>query len=219
MTKHLFLTGVKGVGKSTLVQTLLGQYHGTLGGFYTKRITGVIPGVYSVHLLPADRPEPPSADNLLFCCGSAGRQAAAANFDRLGCAALARSAGAGLLVMDELGPHEAEARAFRAMVLAAVEGETPILGVLQQADSPPIPRWSWWRSQPKPARLWPVSSACPAAGKPPGPAPDSHRGSRLPPLARADYISARRQRKMGPSLNERQPLIGLRPWPGRRFRI
>ena len=38
--------------------------------------------------------------------------------------------------MDELGPHEAEARAFRAMVLAAVEGETPILGVLQQADSP-----------------------------------------------------------------------------------
>ncbi|HIQ69967.1 MAG TPA: nucleotide kinase [Candidatus Avoscillospira stercorigallinarum] len=136
MTKHLFLTGVKGVGKSTLVQTLLGQYHGTLGGFYTKRVTGVIPGVYSVHLLPADRPEPPSADNLLFCCGSAGRQAAAANFDRLGCAALARSAGAGLLVMDELGPHEAEARAFRAMVLAAVEGKTPILGVLQQADSP-----------------------------------------------------------------------------------
>ena len=35
MTKHLFLTGVKGVGKSTLVQTLLGQYPGTLGGFYT----------------------------------------------------------------------------------------------------------------------------------------------------------------------------------------
>ena len=39
------------------------------------------------------------------------------------------------LVMDELGPHEAQAVRFQAAVFRALEGGTPILGVLQQADS------------------------------------------------------------------------------------
>ncbi len=37
--------------------------------------------------------------------------------------------------MDELGPHEAQAVRFQAAVFRALEGGTPILGVLQQADS------------------------------------------------------------------------------------
>ena len=36
-----------------------------------------------------------------------------------------------LLVMDELGPHEAEAALFRQAVLKLLDGDIPILGVLQ----------------------------------------------------------------------------------------
>lgn len=37
--------------------------------------------------------------------------------------------------MDELGPAEAAAQRFQAAVLAALDGEKPVCGVLQQADS------------------------------------------------------------------------------------
>ena len=43
--------------------------------------------------------------------------------------------GTRLLMMDELGPHEAEAVRFQAAVFRALDGDIPILGVLQQAES------------------------------------------------------------------------------------
>lgn len=135
MAKHLFLTGEKGVGKSTLIKGLLAQYHGSLGGFFTVKSTSAVPGRVSVHLLRANRRELPTLENLLFYCGEPAGPAAQ-RFDRLGCAALAAGASAGLLVMDELGPHEEDARAFRQAILRALDGNVPILGVLQRADAP-----------------------------------------------------------------------------------
>ena len=38
--------------------------------------------------------------------------------------------------MDELGPAEARAEAFQAMVQKVLEGSVPVYGVLQKADSP-----------------------------------------------------------------------------------
>lgn len=72
----------------------------------------------------------PCADNLLFVCGGP-QEDTPGRFDRLGCRALQRSAGCSLLVLDELGPHEARAAAFRRAVLALLDGDTPVLGVLQ----------------------------------------------------------------------------------------
>ena len=126
MARHLFLTGPKGVGKSTLIRGLLAEESGPLGGFFTVKHEG---GVY---LLPAAQERAFTSENFLFRCGHGGDPA---RFDDLGCAALADTAGCRLLVMDELGPHEAEARRFQAAVFRALEGDTPIIGVLQQADS------------------------------------------------------------------------------------
>lgn len=56
-------------------------------------------------------------------------------FDLLGVAALADTADCQVIVMDELGPAEAAAQRFQAAVLAALDGEKPVCGVLQQADS------------------------------------------------------------------------------------
>ena len=123
---HLFLTGQKGAGKSTLLRGLLAEETGRLGGFFTVRHEG---GVY---LLPAAKERTFTPESLLFRCGHGGDPA---RFDDLGCAALADTAGCRLLVMDELGPHEEAALRFQAAVFRTLDGSTPILGVLQQAQS------------------------------------------------------------------------------------
>ena len=88
----------------------------------------------------------PTEENLLFLCGEENAHTAE-RFDRLGCAALRRSCGADLIVMDELGPHEAEAAAFRAAVLEALCGGVPVFGVLQAPA----------------AAFWPEIVGCPEA--------------------------------------------------------
>lgn len=135
MPEHLFLTGPKRAGKSTLLRGLLRQCRGPVGGFFTVKAEGIFSGAVSVHLLRAGTGERPAPENMLFLCG-APDPAAAGRFDRLGCAALASCAGAEVLVMDELGPHEGEAALFRREVIRALEGPVPILGVLQEADAP-----------------------------------------------------------------------------------
>lgn len=135
MPEHLFLTGPKHIGKSTLLRKLLEQYKGQAGGFFTVKAEGIFPDAVSVHLLRAGTGEGPGPENMLFLCGVPD-PAVAGRFDRLGCAALAACGGAGVLVMDELGPHEGEAVRFRRAVLRALDGPVPILGVLQEADAP-----------------------------------------------------------------------------------
>lgn len=133
MTRHLFLTGEKHIGKSTIINKLLADSHLMLGGFRTVRTDSVLRDRFSVHML---RPgECPTKENLLFVCGVPSADTVA-RFDTLCCAALAQSSGAELLLMDELGPNEAKALHFQQAVLSALDGDIPILGVLQRADSP-----------------------------------------------------------------------------------
>jgi nucleoside-triphosphatase len=134
MARHLFLTGEKGVGKSTLIKKLLITYGRPVGGFFTVKSKAVLSERTSVHLLRAGTDEVPAFENLLFCCGAADKLSAE-RFNRLGCAALTAGADARLLVMDELGPHETDALDFRAAVIHALNGEIPVLGVLQDADT------------------------------------------------------------------------------------
>ena len=131
---HIFLTGQKRVGKSTLIGKYLRDFQGRVGGFRTVRTDSVCGVRYSVHLL---RPgQEPGEENLLFLCGEPRDEAVWARFDRLGCAALEDTEDYDLILMDELGPAEANAKAFQQAVLRALDGRTPILGVLQKAESP-----------------------------------------------------------------------------------
>ena len=127
-TEHLFLTGRKGVGKSTLLRALLEGKR--LGGFFTLRVEGVFDRP-SIHLLRAASAERPAPENLVCFCGERRPE----RFELLGPAALADTADCDIIVMDELGPSEATAQGFQAAVLAALDGDTPVYGVLQQADS------------------------------------------------------------------------------------
>ena len=125
---HLFLTGRKGVGKSTLLRAMLEGKR--LGGFFTVRATGVLERP-SIHLLRAAAEERPAPENLVCFCGERRPE----RFELLGPAALADTADCDIIVMDELGPAEAAAERFQAAVLAALDSHVPVCGVLQQADS------------------------------------------------------------------------------------
>ena len=133
MTRHLFLTGPKHIGKSTVIDKLMASVSLTVGGFRTVHIDTILHDRFSVHMLRPD--EKPAEENLLFICGEPSAETAT-RFDTLGCAALAQSVNAELILMDELGFLEAEAYRFQNAVLSALDGDIPILGVLQRTDSP-----------------------------------------------------------------------------------
>ena len=134
MARHIFVTGDKRVGKSTLLRAYLDRFQGKVGGFSTIRTDGVYGGRFSVHLVtPGGKP---TEENLLFLCPPPKDDAAvAARFEELGCAALADSKDCDLLLMDELGPTETKAEKFQQAVLDALDGDIPIIGVLQKAES------------------------------------------------------------------------------------
>lgn len=135
MKPHVFLTGEKGVGKSTIICRLLDECKESVGGFLTVKTNEVYNGCYSVHLLSVAEEEKPSEGNLLFFCGAPADNEKDSRFNRLGCKVLAKCNKAGLIVMDELGPNEGEAVEFCQAVRNILEGDIPVIGVLQKADS------------------------------------------------------------------------------------
>ena len=129
--KHLFLTGCKHIGKSTVLRRLLHGRDAVLGGFYT--LCERSGGRNSVYLCPADDPVC-TPERRVFYWENGTTTYDGDRFSELGCKALA--APCDLLLMDELGPKERNADAFREGVLRALDGDTPVYGVLQQAESP-----------------------------------------------------------------------------------
>ena len=132
--KHIFYTGPRGIGKSTLLQKHLAQFQGVFTGFRTVKVPRG--DSFSVHMLPVDKKEMPTEENLLFYRGEKrAYEQNALRFDAIGCRYLADLEGAELIVMDELGSAESAAKAFQDRVLELLDGEIPILGVLQEGES------------------------------------------------------------------------------------
>ena len=84
MTQHIFLTGKKHIGKSTLIQKILDDYKKTSDGFLTVRTKNYLKDQYSVHMYHLKEKELPNESNLLFLCGKTDEHTAD-TFDRLGC--------------------------------------------------------------------------------------------------------------------------------------
>ena len=134
MARHLFLTGDKRVGKSTLLRTWLERFPGKVGGFRTVRTMEVYGDRFSVHLLTPG--EKPAEENLLFLCPPPkDDDGVVARFEEMGCAALEDTAACDMILMDELGPTEAKAEKFQQMVLDILDGDVPVVGVIQKAES------------------------------------------------------------------------------------
>ncbi len=131
--RHLFLTGEKQIGKSTVLRRLLAGRTAVTGGFLTVRLR--TPEGGAVYMLRAGREEACSPENLLFTKRKGIPSVIPGRFEALGCAILRERVDCDLLIMDELGPAESEAAAFQRAVLDCLDGNVPIYGVLQQGES------------------------------------------------------------------------------------
>ena len=134
MKKHIFYTGPRGIGKSTLLQKRLAQFQSVCAGFRTVKVP--CGDSFSVHMLPVDKTVEPAEKNFLFCREKKREyEENAVRFDAVGCQMLADAECAALIVMDELGSAESAAAAFQDRVLALLDGDIPIHGVLQEGES------------------------------------------------------------------------------------
>lgn len=135
---NLLFTGPRGAGKSTLLCRLLEAWGLPVSGFITKRIPGDKED--KTYIYPAALPEEMRAggkDNLLGACAS-GRltYSCPETFDSLGVAYLSDSNPGGIIVMDELGFMENEAKIFQQAVFSCLKGERPVAAVIKDKDTP-----------------------------------------------------------------------------------
>ncbi|BDF71697.1 hypothetical protein CE91St41_10760 [Oscillospiraceae bacterium] len=134
---HVFLTGAVQMGKSTVVDRVLARTALVPGGFCTAFGPDRASPERLLYLYPAAGPCRPEEGRVVARFTAGVPRPMPERFDRLGCAAL-EAPGAQVLVMDECGRLEREALAFRAAVLALLDGDVPVLGVVREG----LPGWT-----------------------------------------------------------------------------
>ena len=137
---HLFLTGEKQVGKSTIIRRFLNASFLTpqsLGGY----VTGVLTqpdGSSSVHLITPGGSDPLNETNCIMTRVQAIIEKRGTPeiypdiFETRGVELLQSTEGKQLILMDELGFAERTALKFRQKVLETLDGDIPVLGVLKK---------------------------------------------------------------------------------------
>ena len=137
---HIFLTGDVQVGKSTIIKkTLAALKLRDIGGFRSVSVPDLPDGAMSVYLIPARDEHPMMGDwnrvGIRKGCGR-GIEKIPEAFERAGVQALVDAENMPLILMDEVGRMESAAARFSARILELLNGDTPILGVVQKiADS------------------------------------------------------------------------------------
>ena len=142
LKQHLFLTGSKQVGKSTLLRRLIDTRQLACAGFETQAffLGGERRG-FTLH----GRVDMPPFENDCICCVRMQQRRSVAIpevFDHNGVAILKASVASAspYILMDELGKLESQAQQFCSAVLAALDSGKRVLGVLQQCDAPLLER-------------------------------------------------------------------------------
>jgi len=138
--QHVFLTGAKQVGKSTLLRRLIDFKGLDCTGFETRAFfIGEERRGFTLH----GRVDMPPYENDCICCVRMEQRKSVAVpevFDQNGAEILSRSVASPspYILMDELGRLESQAERFCTAVLAALESGKRVLGVLQMCDAPLI---------------------------------------------------------------------------------
>ncbi|MGN0997092.1 MAG: nucleoside-triphosphatase [Candidatus Ventricola sp.] len=137
---HLFLTGARQVGKSTLLRRFIEEERLACTGLETQALflNGERRG-FTLH----GRVGLPPYENDCVCCVRVGERRSVPVlpvFEENGVQILRRSLESAepFLLMDELGRLERQAEGFIRQVFACLDSPKRVLGVLQQCDAPHI---------------------------------------------------------------------------------
>jgi nucleoside-triphosphatase THEP1 len=137
----IFLTGPPGVGKSTVIQKLVGQLGAAAGGFYTReiRVAGQRTGFEIVTLtgqtalLATKSPEVTFTQGLPF----GQYRVNLAGIDTVGIPALRQAAEQGqVVVIDEIGPMELLSKHFYQAVQDILASRVAVVGAIVQRSHP-----------------------------------------------------------------------------------
>ncbi|MDK2866379.1 MAG: nucleoside-triphosphatase [Clostridiales bacterium] len=131
MMQKILITGEMGVGKSTLVRDLLSRAHLEINGFFTiKRGSEVF--LYDANDLLKGRAIP----QCIGKCDENGIMTAYPSvFDTFG-KTINRFPARSLIVMDELGFMERDAKVFCDAVLEIMASDRPVLAVVKARSAP-----------------------------------------------------------------------------------
>lgn len=135
--KHLFLTGDKQIGKSTLLRRLIEAAQLECSGFETKAFyLDEERRGFTLH----GRVDMPSYENDCICCARVAEKKSVPVlpvFEENGVAILQKSLASPhpYILMDELGRLERQACEFIGQIYACLDSDKRVLGVLQKCSS------------------------------------------------------------------------------------
>ncbi|HIE30711.1 TPA: NTPase [Candidatus Poribacteria bacterium] len=136
MLKNIFITGNPGVGKTTLVHTLLKELDISAGGFYTQeiRVSGKRRGFKIITL---DGREGILASVDIRSPHRVGRYGVnLQDLEEIGVQSIVKALESRrLIVIDEVGKMELFSELFQQTLLQALDSEKAVLGTIMQRDN------------------------------------------------------------------------------------
>ena len=147
---NLFIEGPIQTGKSTLIRNVLREAFGPdltgVAGFTSQRITNSDGKLLGFRLAPAEAEhsiaaDPAGLDNIFKQFTSDGPHIDMAVFETTGVRYLndafakVTAGQAKLVLLDEIGGHELECRAFRSLLCELLDSDTPCVGVVKSPDN------------------------------------------------------------------------------------
>lgn len=131
MGKHIVIAGKRHVGKTTLVNRLLDDTDCPIYGFRTAPGRSMKKGFRSFFIFPAGSEGIPETEENHIGDGAGGApQGYPEVFDTYGVRCLEAEPG-GIIVMDELGFFEKDAKVFCSKVLELFDGDIPIVATVK----------------------------------------------------------------------------------------
>lgn len=138
--RHILICGRRQVGKTTLVNRVIQAVDRPVYGFRTKASAPDENGVRHVCMYPAGKNVPPDGpddmtpeNHIGDTCGKV-LSINTEVFDRLGVSLIRGAKDDGVLIMDELGFMEENAKDFCGTVLEALDSDVPVLAAVKDAD-------------------------------------------------------------------------------------
>ena len=140
---HIVLCAPKKTGKTTLIERIMQETKAgapsiPVYGFQTKRFAGS-DGVNRIYMFPAGHVQtnslPSDTCYLGSTCGRV-RDVCTATFETYGTALIRSARPGGLIIMDEIGHMEKDARLFLQAVFDALDGDIPVLASVRYTVDP-----------------------------------------------------------------------------------